>query len=116
MPFSVFQQYNSGYPVPGKKILIVFRLSLKVSLRMRAYRADFRSLVSFINISAVVAFPAERSFVFESFSFTVVIKQLLIALFVSGLYLGYAAELAASSVKPSSSASSAIRLYISVHS
>src|SRR5699024_12140719 len=59
---------------------------------MRAYRADFRSLVSFINISAVVAFPAERSFVFESFSFTVVIKQLLIALFVSGLYLGYAAE------------------------
>src|SRR5699024_1991618 len=72
--------------------LIVLSLSLEVSLRMCAYRAYLRSLIAFVDVSAVVAFPAKRCIVFKGVAFAIVIEQSLITSLMSGLYFSYAAE------------------------
>src|SRR5699024_5858327 len=73
--------------------LIVFGLSFEVSSWVSAYRADFRSLVPIVDVTAVTALPSKRSLVLECLACLVVIQKSLITFFVRSFYLSYASEL-----------------------
>ena len=83
-------------------ILIIFRMNFKVSLGMRADRADFRRLFTYYNVTAVPAFPNLDRALLKYFLVLHVFQQGAIPLFMM--------------LKPSASAVLAKPSYISVHS
>ena len=57
---------------------------------MSAYRTNFRSFISHVNISAVAAFPAKRRIAFKGFISFVGFQKFFVPCFMSGLYFGNA--------------------------
>lgn len=95
---------------------IVGGFNLEVCLRMHAHGAFCRSLLADYDMAAVAADPYLVAFAREDNSLLYVGEQTAVALFVVTFDSGHGAEFTGDFGKPSSSASCAMRSYMSVHS
>lgn len=95
---------------------VVYYSQLEIALGMRAGRAAFGSLGTLVNVSAVAAYPDDLLALCKNAAAAHIVKQLEVALLVLFSIAPTLRKSCAISAKPSASASSAIRAYISVHS